>query len=77
MVDVRFCPHSERWRGLIWSGSREVAVADGLERGAARLRPVSAAVLALFLVAAAASPRINIPGVHLSHHSIVRSPEGD
>jgi signal transduction histidine kinase len=51
MVDVRFCPHSERWRGLIWSGSREVAVADGLERGAARLRPVSAAVLALFLVA--------------------------
>ena len=31
----------------------------------------------LFLLAAAVSPRINIPGIQLSHHSIVGSPEGD
>jgi hypothetical protein len=36
-----------------------------------------ACILALFLFAAALSPRINIPGIHLSHHGVVHSPAGD
>ena len=37
---------------------------------------VVACILTLFLLAAVVSPRINIPGVHLSHHSVV-SHSGD
>jgi hypothetical protein len=33
----------------------------------AAIAAVLACIMALFLVAAAASPRINIPGIHLSH----------
>lgn len=38
---------------------------------------VLACILALFLLAAAVSPRINIPGVRLSHPGVVHSPAGD
>jgi len=38
---------------------------------------VLACMLALFLFAAAVSPRINIPGIRLSHRSVVHSPAGD
>jgi hypothetical protein len=36
-----------------------------------------ACLLALFLLVAAVSPQINIPGIHFSHHAIVHSPAGD
>ena len=34
-----------------------------------------ACIMALFLMAAAVSPRINIPGIHVSHH--ITQPSGD
>jgi hypothetical protein len=43
----------------------------------AAIGAVLACILALFLLAAAVSPRINIPGVHLSHSSVVDSRSGD
>jgi hypothetical protein len=36
-----------------------------------------AAILTLFLLAAAVSPRINIPGIHVSRHSVVNPHAGD
>jgi hypothetical protein len=38
---------------------------------------VLACLLALFVLVAAVSPSVNIPGIHLSHHSVVRPPAGD
>jgi hypothetical protein len=38
---------------------------------------VLACMLALFLLAAAVSPRINVPGIHLPHHGVVTSRSGD
>ena len=32
-----------------------------------------ACIMAMFVMAAAVSPRINIPGIHLSHHLTQRS----
>ena len=43
----------------------------------AAIGAVLACILALFLLAAAVSPRINIPGVRVSHHGIVSPPSGD
>jgi hypothetical protein len=43
----------------------------------AAIGAVLACILALFLLAAAVSPRINIPGIHISHHSVVSSNSGD
>jgi hypothetical protein len=43
----------------------------------AAIGAVLACIMALFLLAAAVSPRINIPGVHLSHSSVVDSRSGD
>ena len=42
----------------------------------AAIAAVLACTMALFLLAAAVSPRINIPGVHVSRQS-VNSPAGD
>jgi hypothetical protein len=43
----------------------------------AAIGAVLACILALFLLAAAVSPRVNIPGIHISHHSVVSSNSGD
>ena len=36
-----------------------------------------ACLLTIFLLAAAVSPRINIPGIHVSRHGVVHPPAGD
>lgn len=36
-----------------------------------------ACILALFLLAAAVSPRINVPGIHFSHHAVVSPRSAD
>jgi hypothetical protein len=43
----------------------------------AAIAAVLACIMALFLLAAAVSPRINIPGIHLSHHGAVSPRSGD
>jgi len=43
----------------------------------AAIAAVLACIMALFLLAAAVSPRINIPGIHVSHHSVVGPSSGD
>jgi hypothetical protein len=43
----------------------------------AAIGAVLACILTLFLLAAAVSPRINIPGVHVSRSSVVNRPAGD
>jgi hypothetical protein len=43
----------------------------------AAIGAVLACIMALFLLAAAVSPRINIPGIHVSHHSVVTPRSGD
>jgi hypothetical protein len=43
----------------------------------AAIGAVLACILTLFLFAAAVSPRINVPGIHVSRHGVVNPPAGD
>jgi hypothetical protein len=43
----------------------------------AAIGAVLACIMALFLLAAAVSPRINIPGIHVSRNSVVNPPAAD